>query len=180
MSCSLGRPAVLSVLFFSLAACGGATRTPGDSVATAGTVGAGPMSAMMMDSAMVMLHGFCAVENDDRPAAGAAERRIELIVGGDATRRTTSITVSADSTAAAALTAELTAGSDAHAMCAGPGRSIIIGGTAMFLGAVSLKITTAGPVTVLARTVNAQTLAGPVQLRPGQRGVVLAWGGEKR
>lgn len=150
----------------------------------AATPPAAMTSAMMVDSAMVMLHGFCAAQGTDRPDAGGAAAapglRVELIVGGDATRRATRITLAADSTGAAGLTAELTAGSDAHAMCAGPGRSIVIGGTAMFLGAPTLRVVASGPVTVVARTVNAETLAGPVQLRPGQRGVVLAWGEGKR
>ncbi|GAC1647636.1 MAG: hypothetical protein NVS4B3_02010 [Gemmatimonadaceae bacterium] len=138
------------------------------------------MGTPMVDSAMAMLHGFCATEGGGRASGGAiAERRIELVVGGEAVHRATRITVTSDSTGKRDLTAELTAGSDAHAMCAGAASTILIGGTAMFLGSPTLTITSGIPVTVLARTVYAQPLAGPVQIRPGQRGVVLAWGGTR-
>ena len=175
-------PAALLTTLASIAACAGepgdAART-GAAPASAAPVRSAPMAMGMMpvDSAMVMLHGFCAVQPGGE-AAGAAEapRRVELIVGGDATTRATRITVVVTAAAAPGLTADLTAGRDAHAMCAGPGRSIIIGGTAMFIGQPTLTLASNGPVTVLARTVQAETLAGPIEVRPGGAPAALAWG----
>lgn len=136
------------------------------------------MGSMMMDSAMAMLHGFCVTAPPASPGAPAASPHVELIVAGDAARRPTRIAVtSTPPTAGAdALSAELSAGEDARAECSGPGRTIFIGGTAMYLGNPTLRLTSATPVTVLARTVQAQTLAGPVRVAPGKQGVVLAWG----
>ena len=174
--------ALVTALAAGVACTGGASgdAVPGDAAAPAvPPVRSAPMAMGMMpvDSAMVMLHGFCAVQNGPE-SAGAAEvpRRVELIVGGDATTRSTRITVVVTAAAAPGLAADLTAGSDAHAMCAGPGRSIIIGGTAMFIGRPTLTLTSDGPVTVLARTVQAETLAGPVEVRAGGAPAVLAWG----
>jgi hypothetical protein len=165
----------------ALAACanGGGDAAASGAAAAAPPVRSAPMAMGMMavDSAMVMLHGFCAVQTGGEPEGAAeAPRRVELIVGGDATTRATRITVVVTTAAAPGLTADLTAGRDAHAMCAGPGRSIIIGGTAMFIGRPTLTLTSDGPVTVLARTVQAETLAGPVEVRAGSPPAVLAWG----
>ena len=177
-------PAVLLVALATTTACageadGGGATEGGTTPAAATPVRSAPMAMGMMpvDSAMVMLHGFCAVQPGGESAgAPEAPRRVELIVGGDATRRATRITVVVRAAAAPGLTADLAAGDDAHAMCAGPGRSIIIGGTAMFIGQPTLTLASNGPVTVLARTVQAETLAGPVEVRPGGPQTVLAWG----
>ena len=138
------------------------------------------MAAMMSDSGMAMLHGFCAAEPAAAPGAPEREQRVELIVGGDATQRATRISVIGVTARNAGLAAELTAGEDARAACAGAGRTILIGGTAMYLGTPVLRLTSGQPVTVLARTVHAQPLAGPVRVSPGQQGVVLEWGAAPR
>ncbi|MEJ7812909.1 MAG: hypothetical protein WKG32_21015 [Gemmatimonadaceae bacterium] len=138
--------------------------------------GAMQMGSMMMDSAMAMLHGFCVTAPGDAAGTPGGPAHIELIVAGDATRSPTRITIEATTSPTDGLTAELTAGDEARAACSGSGRTIYIGGTAMYLGTPTLRIRSGSPVTVLARTVQAQTLAGPVRVEPGQRGVVLAWG----
>ena len=177
-------PVTLLVAIASVTACAGPAdgdaATRGAAMPAAATpVRSAPMAMGMMpvDSAMVMLHGFCAVQpGGEAGGTPEAPRRVELIVGGDATTRATRITVVVRAAAAPGLTADLAAGDDAHAMCAGPGRSIIIGGTAMFIGQPTLTLASNGPVTVLARTVQAETLAGPVEVRPGGPQTVLAWG----
>lgn len=169
----------------SLVACvdRGARGAGGDSAAmqtAAMPMGHMNMGAMMSDSGMAMLHGFCAAEPAAAPGAPEREQRVELIVGGDAARRATRVTVTAATAAHAGLAAELSAGDDARAACAGTGRTIFIGGTAMYLGTPVLRLTSGKSVTVLARTVYAQPLAGPVRVAPGQRGVVLEWGAPQR
>lgn len=182
LAAPVSAPLAAALVAVATIACTDRERPPGDSAAAAAPAGGAPMQAgsMMVDSAMVMLHGFCLTQGAELAQGQTPRpRRVELIVGGDAARRPTRITVAADSTSAPELTADLTAGNDAHAMCVGPGATIFIGGTAMYLGTPTLRVVSSAPVTVLARTVHAETLAGPVEVRPGQRGVVLEWGAQR-
>jgi hypothetical protein len=128
--------------------------------------------------AMAMRQGFCSVAAEREGGAGDG-RRVELVVGGDAAARATRVRVVAVEGASPGLAADLAAGDAARAMCAGGGRSIVIGGTAMTGGEPTLTVTSDGPVTVVARTVEAETLAGPVEVSPGGA-AALAWGPARR
>jgi hypothetical protein len=130
------------------------------------------MGMMMGDSAMIMLAGFCGEEAGDS-AAGA---RVDLIVNGDAATRASKVMITVNAAPAGDLKAELVAGRDAHAMCGGHARRIYIGGTTMFIGNPTLTLSSGVPVTVAARSTLGAILGAPVDVKPGQKGVALAWG----
>jgi hypothetical protein len=130
------------------------------------------LGMMMGDSAMIMLDGFCGAEQGDS-TMGA---RVELIVNGDAAQRASRITIDVVPAAAGDLEAELVAGRDARAMCGGHARRIYIGGTTMFLGNPTLTLSSAVPVTVTARSTLSAMLGSPLEVKPGTKGAVLAWG----
>ncbi len=175
------RPSLaIAIALLSTAACartnGGAT----DSAATAAPPAATPATAapraqmgmMMGDSAMIMLNGFCGAEAGD--SAGSA--RVDLIVNGDAAQHASQVMINVVPAAAGDLKAELVAGRDAHAMCGGRARRIYIGGTTMFLGNPKLTLSSAGPVTVAARSTLGAMLGATVDVKPGQKGAVIKWG----
>jgi len=129
------------------------------------------MGMMMGDSAMIMLDGFCGSEAGDS-ASGA---RVDLIVNGAAAEHASQVMINVVQAPAGDLKAELVAGRDARAMCGGHARRIYIGGTTMFLGNPTLTLSSGGPVTVAARSTLGAMLGAPVDVKPGQKGVVLKW-----
>ncbi|MEO6208849.1 MAG: hypothetical protein ABIQ10_01870 [Gemmatimonadaceae bacterium] len=132
----------------------------------------GPQMGMMMgDSAMIMLAGFCGAEAGD---AGAGAR-VDLIVNGDAANHSSQVTINVNSAPEGDLHAELVAGKDAHTMCGGHARRIYIGGTTMFIGNPTLTLSSAGTVTIAARSTVGAMLGAPIDVKPGQKGAVLKW-----
>jgi hypothetical protein len=129
------------------------------------------MGMMMGESAMIMLDGFCGAEAGDSASAA----RVDLIVNGDAAQRASQVMINVTTAPAGDLKAELVAGRDAHAMCGGHARRIYIGGTTMFLGNPTLSLSSGVPVTVAARSTLGAMLGTPVDVKPGQKGVVLKW-----
>lgn len=129
------------------------------------------MGMMMGDSAMIMLDGFCGAEAGD----SAMNARVDLIVNGEAAQHASHVMVNVVPAAAGDLKAELVAGRDARAMCGGHARRIYIGGTTMFLGNPTLTLSSAAPVTVAARSTLGAMLGAPLDVKPGQKGAVLAW-----
>jgi hypothetical protein len=129
------------------------------------------MGMMMGDSAMIMLDGFCGAEAGD----SAMNARVDLIVNGEAAQRASQVMINVVTAPAGDLKAELVAGRDAHAMCGGHARRIYIGGTTMFLGNPTLTLSSAGPVTIAARSTLGAMLGAPVDVKPGQKGAVLKW-----
>ena len=129
------------------------------------------MGMMMGDSAMIMLNGFCGAEAGD----STMNARVDLIVNGDAAEHPSQIMVNVAPAAAGDLKAELVAGRDARAMCGGHARRIYIGGTTMFLGNPTLTLSSAGPVTIAARSTLGAMLGAPLDVKPGQKGAVLKW-----
>jgi hypothetical protein len=129
------------------------------------------MGMMMGDSAMIMLDGFCGAEAGDS-ASGA---RVDLIVNGDAALHASQVMINVNTAPAGDLTAELVAGKDAHTMCGGRARRIYIGGTTMFIGNPTLTLSSAGTVTVAARSTVGSMLGMPIDVKPGQKGAVLKW-----
>jgi hypothetical protein len=73
------------------------------------------------------------------------------------------------------LKAELVAGKDAHTMCGGRAKRIYIGGTTMFIGNPTLTLSSAGTVTVAARSTVGAMLGAPIEVKPGQKGAILKW-----
>ena len=129
------------------------------------------MGMMMGDTGMVMLDGFCGVEEGD----SASSVHVDLIVNGEAAQRASRVMINVVSAAPGDLKAELVAGRDAHAMCGGHARHIYIGGTTMFLGNPTLTLSSAVPVTVAARSTTSTMLGASVDVKPGQHGAQLQW-----
>ncbi|MBA2686046.1 MAG: hypothetical protein H0U66_16295 [Gemmatimonadaceae bacterium] len=129
------------------------------------------MGMMMGDSAMIMLAGFCGAEAGDS-AQGA---HVDLIVNGDAALHASQVMINVTPGPAGDLKAELVAGKDAHTMCGGHARRIYIGGTTMFIGNPTLTLSSAGPVTIAARSTVGAMLGAPIDVKPGQKGAVLKW-----
>ncbi|HLB10550.1 MAG TPA: hypothetical protein VK617_13510 [Gemmatimonadaceae bacterium] len=129
------------------------------------------MGMMMGDSAMIMLDGFCGADAGD-PTMGA---RVDLIVNGDAALHASHVMINVTSAPAGDFKAELVAGKNAHAMCGGRARRIYIGGTTMFIGNPTLTLSSAGPVTVAARSTVGAMLGVPIEVKPGQKGAILNW-----
>jgi hypothetical protein len=129
------------------------------------------MGMMMGDSAMIMLDGFCGAEAGDSTMGS----RVDLIVNGDAALHASHVMINVASAPAGDLKAELIAGKNAHTMCGGHARRIYIGGTTMFLGNPTLTLSSAGPVTVAARSTVGAMLGAPIDVKPGQKGAVLKW-----
>jgi hypothetical protein len=160
--CSRGTPAVPS---------DSASATP---VAVAPAAPAAPraqMGMMMGDSAMIMLDGFCGAEAGDSAMAA----RVDLIVNGDAALHASQVMITVSTAPAGELKAELVAGKDAHTMCGGRARRIYIGGTTMFIGNPTLTLSSAGAVTVAARSTVGAMLGAPIEVKPGQKGAILKW-----
>jgi hypothetical protein len=74
----------------------------------------------------------------------------------------------------AGVGAELLVGGRVRASCAGG--DLMIAGPGVSATGARLRLTTGGPVMVLARTGEGRALAGPVRMAPGAPGAVLAWG----
>ena len=129
------------------------------------------MGMMMGDSAMIMLDGFCGAEAGD----SAQSARVDLIVNGDAALRASQVMINVTTAPAGDLEAKLVAGKDAHTMCGGKARRIYIGGTTMFIGNPTLTLSSAGTVTVAARSTVGAMLGAPIEVKPGQKGAVLRW-----
>ena len=148
-----------------------ASATPVAVAPTAPTAPRAQMGMMMGDSAMIMLDGFCGAEAGD-PAMAA---RVDLIVNGDAALHASQVMINVVPAPAGELKAELVAGKDAHTMCGGKARRIYIGGTTMFIGNPTLTLSSAGTVTVAARSTVGAMLGAPIEVKPGQKGAVLKW-----
>jgi hypothetical protein len=129
------------------------------------------MGMMMGDSAMIMLAGFCGSEAGDS-TQGA---HVDLIVNGDAALHASRVMINVTSAPAGDLKAELVAGKGAHTMCGGHARRIYIGGTTMFIGNPTLSLSSAGTVTVAARSTVGAMLGAPIEVKPGQKGAVIKW-----
>ncbi|MEO8879040.1 MAG: hypothetical protein ABI446_01450 [Gemmatimonadaceae bacterium] len=164
------------VAFLAAACSKGASGVPADSgssrpaVAVAGKP-VTPMGMMMGDSAMIMLDGFCGAEAGEA-SAGA---RVDLIVNGEAANHASQVMINVNSAPEGDFRAELVAGKDAHTMCGGHARRIYIGGTTMFIGNPTLTLSSAGPVTIAARSTVGAMLGAPIDVKPGQKGAVLKW-----
>jgi len=129
------------------------------------------MGMMMGDSAMIMLDGFCGAEAGDSAMAA----RVDLIVNGDAALHASQVMINVSTAAPGELKAELVAGKDAHTMCGGRAKRIYIGGTTMFIGNPTLTLSSAGAVTVAARSTVGAMLGAPIEVKPGQTGAILKW-----
>ena len=168
--------AALAAAFLTAACSRSEPAVPADTgstrpaVASAATPRA-QMGMMMGDSAMIMLDGFCGAEAGDS-AQGA---RVDLIVNGDAALHASQVMINVTTAPAGDLEAELVAGKDAHTMCGGKARRIYIGGTTMFIGNPTLTLSSAGTVTVAARSTVGAMLGAPIDVKPGQKGAVLKW-----
>jgi hypothetical protein len=173
------RPSLaIAIALLSFAGCTAGKGGAADSASSAAPAPPPPAAApraqmgmMMGDSAMIMLDGFCGAEAGDS-ATGA---RVDLIVNGEAAEHGSKVMINVVNAAAGDLKAELVAGRDAHAMCGGRARRIYIGGTTMFIGNPTLTLSSAVPVTVAARSTLGAMLGAPVDVKPGQKGAVLAW-----
>ncbi len=165
--------AAIAALIFCAACNRGEPAMPADtaSMPTAAPAARAQMGMMMGDSAMIMLDGFCGAEAGDS-AQGA---HVDLIVNGDAALHASQVMINVATAPAGDLTAELVAGKDAHTMCGGHARRIYIGGTAMFIGNPTLTLTSAGTITVAARSTVGAMLGVPIEVKPGQKGAVLKW-----
>lgn len=171
--------AVLTVVLLVAGCSRGAPAVPSDS-ASATPVAVAPaapsaaraqMGMMMGDSAMIMLDGFCGAEAGDSAMAA----RVDLIVNGDAALHASQVMINVSTAPAGELKAELVAGKDAHTMCGGHAKRIYIGGTTMFIGNPTLTLSSAGTVTVAARSTVGAMLGAPIEVKPGQKGAVLKW-----
>ena len=162
-ACSRGEPAV--------PADTGSLRPAAVPIAAAAPAPRAQMGMMMGDSAMIMLDGFCGAEGGDS-TMGA---RVDLIVNGDAALHASQVMINITTAPAGDLKAELVAGKDAHTMCGGHSRRIYIGGTTMFIGNPTLTLSSAGTVTVAARSTVGTMLGAPIDVKPGQKGAVLKW-----
>lgn len=169
--------ALCAAALFSTACSRGEHAVPPDTgstrpaVAQAAPAPRAQMGMMMGDSAMIMLDGFCGAEAGDS-ASGA---RVDLIVNGDAALHASQVMINVTTAPAGDLKAELVAGKDAHTMCGGKARRIYIGGTTMFIGNPTLTLSSAGTVTVAARSTVGAMLGAPIDVKPGQKGAVLKW-----
>jgi hypothetical protein len=167
--------AILTLVAFGCSRGGGGATDSASTVAAAAPQPApaprAQMGMMMGDSAMIMLNGFCGAEAGD----STMNARVDLIVNGDAAEHPSQIMVNVAPAAAGDLKAELVAGRDARAMCGGHARRIYIGGTTMFLGNPTLTLSSAGPVTIAARSTLGAMLGAPLDVKPGQKGAVLKW-----
>jgi hypothetical protein len=163
--------AAISIVALSTACSKPNDSAPADS--SSGMKPAAPMPSMdvMRDSALSMLHAACAAE-----ASGGGTPTVELIVAGDQMKSKINVDIEVKPTSSKELMAELGSGAEEHATCGGMVPMIRFGGTAMFTGHPVLRLTSATPVTVVARTIYAQRLAGPVEVKPGQKGASIAWG----
>ena len=161
--CARGTPAVPS---------DSASATPVAVAPTAPTAPRAQMGMMMGDSAMIMLDGFCGAEAGDSAMAA----RVDLIVNGDAALHASRVMINVSTAPAGELKAELVAGKDAHTMCGGRAKRIYIGGTTMFIGNPTLTLSSAGTVTVAARSTVGAMLGAPIEVKPGQKGAILEWG----
>jgi len=161
-SCSRGTPAVPG---------DSASATPVAVALAAPAVPRAQMGMMMGESAMIMLDGFCGAEAGDSAMAA----RVDLIVNGDAALHASQVMINVVPAPAGELKAELVAGKDAHTMCGGRAKRIYIGGTTMFIGNPTLTLSSAGTVTVAARSTVGAMLGAPIEVKPGQKGAVLKW-----
>jgi hypothetical protein len=148
-----------------------ASATPVAVAPAAPTAPRAQMGMMMGDSAMIMLDGFCGAEAGDSAMAA----RVDLIVNGDAALHASQVMINVSTAPAGELKAELVAGKDAHTMCGGRAKRIYIGGTTMFIGNPTLTLSSAGTVTVAARSTVGVMLGAPIEVKPGQKGAVLKW-----
>jgi hypothetical protein len=148
-----------------------ASATPVAVAPTAATAPRAQMGMMMGDSAMIMLDGFCGAETGD----SAMEAHVDLIVNGDAALHASQVMINVSTAPAGELKAELVAGKDARTMCGGRAKRIYIGGTTMFIGNPTLTLSSAGAVTVAARSTVGAMLGAPIEVKPGQKGAVLKW-----
>ncbi len=176
----VGLSSAFVVALFTAGCSKGASAVPADSGSSRPAVADAPpqtskpttqMGMMMGDSAMIMLAGFCGAEAGDA-SAGA---RVDLIVNGDAANHPSQVMINVNSAPAGDLRAELVAGKDAHTMCGGHARRIYIGGTTMFIGNPTLTLSSAGTVTIAARSTVGAMLGAPIDVKPGQKGAVLKW-----
>jgi hypothetical protein len=171
-------PVHLSIVVAALALVACAKGAPSSADTTAAAVAPAPSAApraqmgmMMGDSAMIMLDGFCGAEAGDSASAA----HVDLIVNGTAAEHASQVMINVVTAPAGDLKAELVAGRDAHAMCGGHARRIYIGGTSMFLGNPTLTLSSAGPVSVAARSTLGAMLGAMLEVKPGQKGAVLKW-----
>lgn len=170
---------VFAVVLLFAGCSRGTPAVPNDSasarpVAVAPVAPAAPrarMGMMMGDSAMIMLDGFCGAEAGDSAMAA----RVDLIVNGDAALHASQVMINVSTAPAGELKAELVAGKDAHTMCGGRAKRIYIGGTTMFIGNPTLTLSSAGTVTVAARSTVGAMLGAPIEVKPGQKGAILKW-----
>jgi hypothetical protein len=124
--------------------------------------------------------GLCAVGStsaDDARAENAG-RRVALVLDAAGARRPTHVEVTVAAAARDGLTAEWVVDGRTRAACSGHDLMIAAPGASGASGASAhLRLTSHGPVTVVARTADARVLAGPVRVGPDARHAVLAWGG---
>jgi hypothetical protein len=183
-------PRLRRPLALLLTAPGGLAACVGEDVGIGGAGGAAPAGAAAKpvrtapprnaaERAMSMRQGFCCVDSGGAGAA-ADGRRVELVVGGDAAARATSVRVVARRASTPGRAADLAAGDDGWVLCAGAGRSVVIGGAAMTGGEPALTVTSDGRVAVLARTAEGRTLAAPAEVGPSGAPAALAWGAAAR